>query len=372
MKDCIKTKRIFFYLQKKKEIVHSNNTKKKATEYMREAMFIKKNAEKWKAYQLDEPSNPDEESERFVTLMDDLAYAKTFYPRSKATKWINGLSATIYQNIYKNKKEKYTRIISFFKYDLPLIIRKHHRTFLFTTVIFLLCVAVGVFSSIYNPAFIRGILGNEYVDMTEENIANGDPLGVYKDENKFNMFMRIGFNNIKVSFFTFIGGFVVGIPTIYLLWSNGVMLGTFQHIFFANGVGMKSVLVIWIHGTIEIASIIIAGASGFILANGILFPDTFSRMESFKRNAKDAAKILICLIPFFITAAFLESHVTQLMSQTVDKKPDGMPAWVSVVILAGSFFLILWYFVIWPIILTKRGYFIKKDGIVSRLQHGDA
>ncbi len=57
---------------------------------MREAMFIKKNAEKWKNYQQQEPSDPDEASERFITLMDDLAYAKTFYPRSNVAKWING------------------------------------------------------------------------------------------------------------------------------------------------------------------------------------------------------------------------------------------------------------------------------------------
>jgi uncharacterized membrane protein SpoIIM required for sporulation len=339
---------------------------------MREAMFIKKNAEKWKAYQQEEPSDPDEASERFITLMDDLAYAKTFYPKSKATKWINGLASSVYQNIYKNKKEKYSRVFTFWKYELPLIIRRHHRTFLFTTIIFLLFVGIGVFSSMRNPEFIRGILGDSYVNMTEDNIAKGDPFGVYKDDSRFNMFVRIGFNNIRVAFLTFVGGFIVGIPTLKLLWSNGLMLGCFQYMFFANGLGIKSVLVIWIHGTIEISSIIIAGAAGFILANGILFPGTYTRLESFKQNAKDAAKILICLVPFFIAAAFLESYVTQLMSQTFDKRPDGMPAWVSIAILAGSLFLIVWYFIVWPIILSRKGYFIKKDGIVARLQDKNA
>lgn len=334
-------------------------------------MFIKKNAEKWKAYQQEETTDPDEASERFITLMDDLAYAKTFYPKSKATKWINGLAATVYQNIYKNKKEKYSRIFRFWKYELPLIIRRHHRTFLFTTVIFCLIVAIGVFSSMSNPEFVRGILGDDYVTMTEDNIAKGDPFGVYKEDSRFNMFIRIAFNNIYVAFRTFIGGFSIGIFTLYNLWVNGIMLGSFQYMFFSNDLGIKSILVIWIHGTIEISSIIIAGAAGFILANGILFPGTFSRLESFKRNAKDAAKILICLIPFFIIAAFLESYITQLMSDTYDRKPDGMPVWASLLILGSSFALIIWYFVIWPILLNRKGYFLKKDGIVSRLQDND-
>ena len=207
--------------------------------------------------------------------------------------------------------------------------------------------------------------------MTEDNIAKGDPFGVYKDDNPFNMFVRIAFNNIKVAFITFIGGFTLGIVTLNLLWSTGIMLGSFQYLFFSNGLGIQSVLVIWIHGTIEISSIIIAGAAGFILANGFLFPGTYTRIGSFKRNAKDAAKILICLVPFFIAAAFLESYITHLMSETYDRKPDGIPSWVSICILATSLFLIVWYFIVHPIKLSKKGYFIKKDGIVSRLQNAD-
>lgn len=339
---------------------------------MREAMFIKKNAEKWKEYQQEEPADPDEASDRFITLMDDLAFAKTFYPKSKATRWINGLAASVYQNIYRNKKEKYSRIFTFWKYELPLIIRKHHRTFLFTTVIFSIFVAIGVFASKQDPDFVRGIMGDQYVKMTEDNIAKGDPFGVYKDDNPFSMFVRIAFNNIKVAFITFMGGFTGGLFTFYLLWSNGIMLGSFQYMFFANGLGLQSILVIWIHGTIEISSIIIAGAAGFILGNGILFPGTYTRLESFKRNAKDAAKILICLIPFFIAAAFLESYITHLMSDTYDKAPGGLPVWASYLILGFSSLLIIWYFVLWPIMLSKKGFFIKKDGIVSRLQNADA
>ena len=332
-------------------------------------MFIKKNAEKWKHFQEVEPTTPDEASDRFTTLMDDLAYAKTFYPKSKATKWINGLAATEYQNIYKNKKEKYSRFFTFFKYELPLVIRKHHRIFLVTTLFFCLAVAVGVIASIKNPDFLRSILGDGYVDMTEENIAKGDPFGVYKENNKFNMFITIGFNNIGVAFKAFISGFTGGLLTVFILWFNGIMLGSFQQMFFANGLGLQSVLVIWIHGTFEICSIVFSGVAGFVFVSGVLFPGTYSRMESFMQHFKDAAKILICVIPFLIMAAFFESHITQLMSDTFDKKPDGIPMWGSVFILGGSLFTIVWYFIIWPIKLTNRGFFLKKNGIVDRLHN---
>ncbi len=336
---------------------------------MREAMFIKKNADKWNEYQHAPTDNPDVTAERFVDLIDDLSYAKTFYPRSKVTRWINGIAAGIYQSIYRNKKEKYSRIFTFWKYELPLLFKRYHSIFLFTTVLFVLFVAIGVFSSMYNEQFIRGVLGDGYVDMTEENIAKGDPFGVYKDDNPFSMFVRIGYNNIRVAFLSFIFGFTLGILTIWVMWQNGLMLGCFQYLFFSKGLGIKSVMVIWIHGTLEISAIVIASTAGFILASGILFPKTYSRFVSFKRGAKDAAKVLISLIPIFIVAAFFESYVTHLMSQTYDKANNpGLPVWASVSILSVSLAFIIWYFVIHPIRLHKKGYYIRPDGIIHRLK----
>lgn len=339
---------------------------------MREAMFIKKNAEKWKTYQHQQTDSPDETAERFITLIDDLSYAKTFYPKSKVTRWINGIAASIYQNIYKNKKEKYSRIFQFWKYELPVLFRKHHRVFLFTASLFILFVIIGYFSSMEDPVFVRAALGEDYVAATEKRIAEGDPFGVYSKSSSFDMFVRIAFNNIFVSFQVFIGGFTIGFYTLYLLWVNGLILGSFQYLFFSHGLGMKSILVIWIHGTIEISSIIIAGTAGFVLACGILFPGTFTRMESFKKGAKDAAKILLSLIPFFIIAAFLESYITRLMSNAFEKNNTGMPVWASVLILIASLFLITWYFIILPIRLSKRGKLLQQNNIVSRLNESNA
>jgi uncharacterized membrane protein SpoIIM required for sporulation len=340
---------------------------------MREAMFIKKNVEKWKEYEQNNSDNPDETADRFVTLIDDLSYAKTFYPKSKVTRWINGIAANIYQNIYQNKKEKYSRIFLFWKYELPLLFKRYHRIFLFTSVIFIVFTAVGYLSCMNNEDFARGVMGDGYVDMTNENIAKGDPFGVYKDENVFSMFIFIAFNNIKVAFITFMGGFTLGYFTIKMLWDTGLMLGTFQYLFFSKGLGAKSILVIWIHGTLEISAIVIAATAGFILAAGILFPGTYSRLVSFKRNAKDAAKILIALIPIFIVAAFFESYVTHLMSQAYDKQSNfALPIWVSVVILTTSLAFIIYYFVILPIRLHKKGYYIQANGIINRIKEENA
>ena len=187
---------------------------------MREALFIKKNAQKWNEYQYLQTEDPDQMADRFITLLDDLSYAKTFYPHSKVTRWINSLAVSIYQTIYQNRKQRFSRLITFWQYELPLMFRKHHRMLFYTFIFFLLLFAMGVLSSIKDDQFVRGVLGEDYVAMTEENIEKGDPFGVYASESRFAMWVQIAFNNIKVGFLMVAGGILVGLGTLYVFFSE--------------------------------------------------------------------------------------------------------------------------------------------------------
>lgn len=312
---------------------------------MREGLFLKKNVEKWKQYQYNQNADPDETAKRFTELVDDLAYAKTFYPQSKVTQYLNGLASKIYLAIYRNKREQGSRILRFWKTDLPLVAYKHRRELFWSFLIFTVMAIMAAFSAAHDDSFVRGVLGDGYVDMTEENISSGDPFGVYKDSGRMSMFVSIAINNIRVAFLVFVGGLFLNLGSVWLLFTNGVMVGAFQYMFFAKGLGWDSVLVIWIHGTLEISAIIISGAAGFILGNSILFPGTRKRLESLKQGAKNGVILIMGLVPVFIAAAFLEGFITRLTH---------MPKWLSIFILAVSFIFIIWYFVIYPAIVNRK------------------
>lgn len=338
---------------------------------MREARFIKKNVDKWNDFQKSETKDPDEIARRFITLLDDLSFSKSFYPHSKVTRWINGIAASIYQSIYKNRKHSIHDITRFWKYDLPLLFGRYHKVLLFTFCFFLLALSVSVISCYVEPGYAKSYFDTQvqrgYYDQTIENIRNGDPFNVYKDDNPFSMFIRIAYNNIRVAFTTVIAGIAAGAGTFFIMWKNSMMLGVFHYIFFSQGLGWQSVLVIWIHGTLEISSLIIASCAGFILGAGILFPGTYSRKQSFLKSVKDAIRICVALIPIFFVAAFFESYVTHLMSDTfkTSEPSVGLPVPVSILILAGSLFFILWYFVWYPIRLRQKGYQLKDGHIIK-------
>lgn len=316
---------------------------------MKEIIFLKQNADRWKQFELllspDKGSDPDQLADLFIQLTDDLSYARTNYPNTKTTQYLNELAARAHQQIYKNKKEKRNRILTFWKYELPQTFKKSHKQLLISFVIFTVSFLVGSFSAAYDEDFVRIILGDSYVNQTLENIDKGDPMAIYKSAAETSMFFAITINNIRVSFMCFVLGALFSLGTVFFLFQNGVMLGSFQYFFYSKGLLIQSMLVIWIHGTLEISAIIIAGSAGLTMGNSILFPGTYTRGQSFIDGSKQGMKILIGLIPVFMMAGFLESFVT---------RHTEMPVWLSLFIITASFIFIIGYFIVYPIYLNKK------------------
>jgi uncharacterized membrane protein SpoIIM required for sporulation len=316
---------------------------------MREAAFARQNKDKWLRFENVLRNNiqmhPDELSALYLEVTDHLSYAQTFYPKSNTLQYLNSLSVLAHQKIYKTKRESRTRFITFYTKEFPLFFSQYHKQLLIAFITFLLFGIMGAYSAATDGDFVRLIMGDGYVNMTLDNIEKGDPMAVYKKMGEMNMFLGITINNIRVALLAFAFGLFLGLGTLFILMRNAIMLGSFQYFFYDQGLLWESARTIWIHGTIEISVIIIAGCAGLVLGNSILFPGTYTRMQSFVRGAKDGLKILISTVPFFIIAGFLEGFVT---------RHTEMPDWLAILIIGGTFYLIVFYYIIYPIKLKKR------------------
>lgn len=310
---------------------------------MKETLFLKKNADRWQEFERllsdRHDRDPDKLASLFIQLTDDLSYARTFYPDSKTAAYLNALTTKAHQAIYKRKQESQGRFITFWTQEIPKVVYEARGALFMSLAIFVLSALIGVVSTANDETFSRLILGDFYVDMTLDNINAGDPMAVYKEMHQTDMFIGITVNNVRVSLFAFALGALASLGTIWMLISNGVMVGVFQSYFYQFGLLAESASVIWIHGTIEISAIVIAGGAGFAMGNRILFPGTYSRKRAFLDGARRGLKIVIGLVPFFVIAGFLESFVTRYTD---------MPMWMSLLIIGGSLALILGYFVVLP------------------------
>jgi uncharacterized membrane protein SpoIIM required for sporulation len=315
---------------------------------MREASFVKQNKEKWIGFEnaLDNnvKINPDDLASYYIQLTNDLSYAQTYYPESKTLLYLNSLASQAHQKIYITKKESKNKIISFWRDEFPLFFYNYQKTLLYTFIIFMAAVIIGAVSTLNDDSFVRLILGDAYVNMTIENIEKGEPMAVYKSGSNIGSFLGITINNIRVAIIAFALGVFFSVGTIYVLFSNGIMLGAFITFFYNYGI-LEKTSTIWLHGTFEISVIVIAGCAGLVMGNSFLFPKTYSRRVAFTKGAKDGLKIVVSTIPFFIVAGFIEGFITRYGEQ--------MPSFLAYGIIFISLFIIVYYYIIYPIALHK-------------------
>lgn len=316
---------------------------------MKEILFIKRNLKKWQNYEVilnnSKKVKADDLAEIYIELTDDLAFSKSYYPNSETTKYLNVIAVKFHQLIYLNKKEKKGVVKKFWKYDFPLLFHSYRRQFFYSLIIFSIACLVGIVSASEDKDFIRLIMGDYYVNMTLENIKNNDPMAVYKNANELPMFLGITINNIRVSFLAFIMGVFISLGTGWIMFTNGIMLGSFHYFMFEQDALYQAILAIWMHGTLEIFAIVVAGMGGLILGNSILFPKTFSRVYSFKKGIKDGILIVIGLIPCFIIAGFIEGFITRYTNAS---------DFFRIIFILTSLFLIIYYFFIYPKKLLKQ------------------
>ena len=204
--------------------------------------------------------------------------------------------------------------MEFWKTDLPLVMYAAKRPMLISFLVFWGFALLGVVTSIYQPEFANSILGDSYINMTNKNIADGQPMHVYASDGEMETFLPILLNNLKVAFATFFLGVFASLGSLIIMMKNGVMVGVFQFFFveidvlstmmetegiisgffhyflFDNNLFRKSFLSIWTHGTLEISAIIIAGGAGITLGKGLLFPGTYSRFQGFQISARQGLK----------------------------------------------------------------------------------
>ncbi|MBK9591788.1 MAG: stage II sporulation protein M [Crocinitomicaceae bacterium] len=316
---------------------------------MKETAFIQQNKKKWARFEKlsgNKNNDPDEVSELFTEITEDLSYARTFYPRRSVRVYLNQLAQGVFTSLYKQRKQPIGNFAKYWTETVPLEMYRARYILLTSFLFFLLAAGIGILSQHFDADFVRVILGDDYVESTERRIAAGNPMGVYGTMDEGSMFWQITVNNIRVAFMVFAAGITFTILSYFLLLYNGVMLGSFQWWFKSKGLLLTSFLAVWIHGAFEISSIVIAGAAGITVGNGLIFPKSYTRLQSLVFSAKRGLVIMLSLIPFFIIAGFLESYVT--------RHYQSIPDVVKALIILVSFTIMILYYVIYPQFVAKR------------------
>ena len=310
---------------------------------MRERKFVNQNIDKWAQIERNlkrKQKNPEELRRELIQVTDDLAYARTFYRSRSIRVYLNGLAQSVYQSLYARRKPVWKSVKSFFQYDVPKIIYFSRMELLVSFLLLILSVGIGILSTAKDASFANAILGSDYVKMTEENIKSGNPLGVYKKQDQLSMFYSIARNNLEVGLKVFLFGLLASYGAVILMLGNGIALGVFIYFFYSRNLATEFNTTVWMHGSIEILTLVIETLAGILLGKGLVYPGTMSRSKAFAVWGRRAAMLYLATIPFVLFAAFIESFLTRYTE---------MPNLLRLLLIFSSVALMVFYFIWYPI-----------------------
>ncbi|WP_010249902.1 stage II sporulation protein M [Acetivibrio cellulolyticus] len=285
---------------------------------MKEDKFIIQNSEIWKNLELTLTKlksksiysfSKDELDSFFSTYnltCGHLSYARTNYGNTNTTNYLNKLVASAHSYIYTTKTFSLKKIFMFLLSGFPRLIKKNMKPILLATSLFVLGVAVSFIFTLISTDNAGAFISQEMAD----SVLNRDVNEYNSARNGAILSPFIFTNNIKVGILAFAFGITLAIGTVWLVYTNGYMLGALAALYFHKGGSLLFWSLILPHGILELFAIFICGGAGLILGYSIINPGKYSRKDSFIIKGKEAIQLVLGTIPIFIIAGLIEGNFT--------------------------------------------------------------
>lgn len=244
----------------------------------------------------------------------DLAQARALGLDPGETALLNGLVGRAYGLIYTPERGGAASVASFFTRDFPRCFR---RNFAFIAAALLIAVAgalIGLFASLLNRDAVEVLMGpgatRSMEQLGERHRAGHDWL--LSEQRPFaSSFIMT--NNIKVSFLAFAGGVLLGLPTLYLLFYNGVMLGTVATAVARHHTALEFWAFVAPHGVIELPAIFVAGGAGLMLGYALVNPGEYSRRTALSLAGQEAVVLVFGVVAMLVIAGTIEAFFSPVL-----------------------------------------------------------
>ncbi len=120
-------------------------------------------------------------------------------------------------------------------------------------------------------------------------------------------------HNARIGILAFALGFAFGVPTLMLMFMNGLILGAFGALYQSRGLSVEFWAWVLPHGVTELLAVILCGGAGLVLADSLLFPGRHTRLETLALRGRQAAALVIGAVALFFIAALIEGLFRQLV-----------------------------------------------------------
>ena len=221
---------------------------------------------------------------------------------AQLSEYVNRLLGRAHNTIYFGKRGSFSGIWRFYRNEYPALFRRNLRLVLLAFALFALGGVAGTLTTIRHPQFLERMVPPTLVQKIERKEMWTDSIVAVKPMAS----SSIATNNLSVSFAAFAFGITGGVITTFMMLFNGLLMGVIGTACAQAGMSLKLWSFVAPHGALELPAIFIAGAGGFRIAQGMLFPGTLPRGLSLARSGLEAVKLLFGVIPMLLIAGVIE------------------------------------------------------------------
>lgn len=228
---------------------------------------------------------------------------------------VNQLLARAHHIIYSGRKTSAGSLWRFLRDEYPAIFQRNVGYVVASLLISMACGILGVVVTTARPEFMRHFVGPEMIaTMERHQMWTHSIVSVAPQETS-----AIMTNNLTVSFITFAGGITFGTLTLFSLYSNGMLLGVLGAACHQYGMSLALWSFVAAHGSLELPSIVIAGAAGLRLGAAMVFPGGYRWKDSVARGGIEATRLVSGIIPLLVIAGCLEGFFSPSSAPVVLK-----------------------------------------------------
>ena len=238
----------------------------------------------------------------------DLAIARAESRDPRLINYLNSLVIRAHGRIYRADAQGGSRIRHFFARDFPQTFRRTWRYTAIAFIVFLLF-SLAFFAATRHDAEFSEFAG---ISPYFREVVINKRTHWWEDLNEANQIgsSQIFTNNIRVTFFAFAYGAMVGVGTLYILAFNGAMMGAILALTYRAGFGNDLVAFMVGHGVIELSCIFIAGGAGLLIGSALLMPGDLTRGDAFKSRGMDAIRLVAGCVPLLVIAGIIEGFIS--------------------------------------------------------------
>ena len=262
----------------------------------------------------------------------DLAFAQTHYRGTTLLLFLHQLVARAHNQIYRPHRLSPRELGRFLFNEIPQAVRDHLQAVTWSFIIFLLGIALGISAVEFDEGAASIVLPNNVLNsIYSGHMWTGDIFSVMPAPVASTYLFT---TNISVALLAFAGGLSFGLITTWILFQNGFMLGACLRLCANYGLLGSLFAFIASHGVLEISSIILSGAGGFVVANALINPGSYSRSDALAKHGRSAVRMAVACVPALVTSGCIEAFIS----------PSHFPVWFKVALgltLGISFWLYL-------------------------------